>query len=463
MNPLKEIFNEYNFVDHTDDVREDSAFLMLKGSEKHVSSINAANPKFTIGQLNIGFLDSNFVQIKGLDTNFIKWIDECYEINQKKFNNFFVTGTNGKSSALSILSQILSNQKINHASMGTLGSFINNIKIHNQRLTTETPVFIRNFQKKCIKNNVKNILYEASSVGIDQNRLEGLSVDHLSFSNITHDHLDYHENFENYLEAKLKIVRKCTNTFTYWKDTDHKKKIQENFFGKNSFTISLKDISSDIYIDVHHISPEGIIEFTSHTPWGRVNANVLLYAEYNLINLFLSLPYLINCGLKLCDFQKALENLKVPLGRLNKFMMKDKTIYVDYAHTPDGLDKLLYSIMMLEKKKINIVFGCGGERDIEKRTMMGNIADSYCEKIYITNDNPRSEDPLAIFQMIKNGIKASKTFFIEDRGEAIKKSIADLQKNEILIIAGKGHENFQIVSEEKYIFSDIEAVKKCLK
>ena len=144
-------------------------------------------------------------------------------------------------------------------------------------------------------------------------------------------------------------------------------------------------------------------------------------------------------------------------------MMKDKTIYVDYAHTPDGLDKLLYSIMMLEKKKINIVFGCGGERDIEKRTMMGNIADSYCEKIYITNDNPRSEDPLAIFQMIKNGIKASKTFFIEDRGEAIKKSIADLQKNEILIIAGKGHENFQIVSEEKYIFSDIEVVKKCLK
>ena len=105
MNPLKEIFNEYNFVDHTDDVREDSAFLMLKGSEKHVSSINAANPKFTIGQLNIGFLDSNFVQIKGLDTNFIKWIDECYEINQKKFNNFFVTGTNGKSSALSFLSQ----------------------------------------------------------------------------------------------------------------------------------------------------------------------------------------------------------------------------------------------------------------------------------------------------------------------------------------------------------------------
>jgi UDP-N-acetylmuramyl tripeptide synthase len=119
MNPLKEKFNEYNFVDHTDDVREDSAFLMLKGSEKYVSSINAANPKFTIGQLNIGLRDSNFVQIEGLDTNFIKWIDECYEINQKKFNNFFVTGTNGKSSVLSFLSQILSNQKINHASMGT--------------------------------------------------------------------------------------------------------------------------------------------------------------------------------------------------------------------------------------------------------------------------------------------------------------------------------------------------------
>ena len=119
--------------------------------------------------------------------------------------------------------------------------------------------------------------------------------------------------------------------------------------------------------------------------------------------------------------------------------------------------------MKLEKKKINIVFGCGGERDIEKRTMMGKIADSYCEKIYITTDNPRSEDPLTIFQMIKNGIERNKTFFIEDRGEAIKKSIADLQKNEILIIAGKGHEKFQIVSEEKYIFSDIEAVKKCLK
>ena len=171
----------------------------------------------------------------------------------------------------------------------------------------------------------------------------------------------------------------------------------------------------------------------------------------------------MNYGLKLCDFQKALEKLKVPLGRFNKFMMNDKTIYVDYAHTPDGLDKLLYSTMMLEKKKINLVFGCGGERDLEKRAMMGKVADSYCEKIYITNDNPRSEDPLTIFQMIKNGIKSSKTFFIEDRGEAIKKSIADLQKNEILIIAGKGHENFQIVSEEKYIFSDIEVVKKCLK
>ena len=205
-NPFLSLSSNENLVTNSKYLKKNDIFLSLRGGAKYLTTDQANLAKHI-------FLDSSenldlpkVSKIKDLNSSYLKWIDEYFAIDHSYFNNLFITGTNGKTTTLSFLSQILENNDIKHATSGTLGTFINKQKIFNNELTTEEPVFIRNLMSKCFRSNIKNIIFEASSIGVDKNRLQGLKVNHAIFTNISRDHLDYHGSLQNYINAKFKLV-----------------------------------------------------------------------------------------------------------------------------------------------------------------------------------------------------------------------------------------------------------------
>ena len=461
-NPFLSLSSNENLVTNSKYLRKNDIFLSLRGGAKYLSTdqVNLAKHIFLDSSENLDL--PKVSKIKDLNGLYLKWIDEYFKIDHSYFNNLFITGTNGKTTTLSFLSQILENNDIKHATSGTLGTFINEQKIFNNELTTEEPVFIRNLMSKCFRSKIKNIIFEASSIGIDKNRLQGLKVDHAIFTNISRDHLDYHGSLQNYINAKFKLVSNAEiKTLAVNFDDGIISSQLKKISSSKTFKISSRNNKSDIFFKVLKYFEDGNIEFLVETPWGKFQAASKIESEFNLYNLFLTLPYyqFINgdCG----DFFSEVENLSLPLGRLNK--IEKGNIYIDYAHTPKALESVCKCLFKKKKNKLIIVFGAGGERDKGKRALMGEVADKYCEKIYITSDNPRNEDPQQIANMIVDGIKGSDKISMElDRACAIKNAVNELSEGDILLIAGKGHEKKQIIGDKCSDFSDYEEVKKCI-
>jgi len=460
-NPFSNLGSNENIVSNSKYIKKNDIFLSLRGGAKYLTTDHIKLVKHI-------FLDSNenihlpkVSKIRDLNSRYLKWLDEYFEIDYSSFNNLFITGTNGKTSALNFLSQILEKNVIKHASTGTLGTFINEQKIFNNELTTEEPVFIRNLMSKCFQLNIKNIIFEASSIGVDKNRLEGLEIDHAIFTNISRDHLDYHGSLRNYVDAKFRLVSntKAKTVAINFDDeiiSSQLRKISSN----QTFKISSKNNKSDIYFKVLKFYEDGNVRFLAETPWGKFEAASKIESEFNLYNLFLSLPYFQFINNDCEGFFAEVEKISLPIGRLNKTAREN--IYIDYAHSPEALESVCKYLYKKKKNKLVIVFGAGGERDKGKRGQMGEVADKYCEKIYITSDNPRNEDPQKIADMIIDGIKGlDKTYVELDRSSAIKNAINELCEEDILLITGKGHENKQIIGNECLDFSDFEEVKKC--
>ena len=461
-NPFLKLSSNENIVSNSKYLKKNDIFLSLRGGAKYLNTNHLNLVKHIFMDSNESINLPKASKIKNLNSSYLKWIDEYFETDHSFFNKLFITGTNGKTSALHFLSQILGKNNIKHASSGTLGTFINDYKIFNNELTTEEPVFIRNLMSKCFQLNVKNIIFEASSIGLDKNRLEGLKIDHAIFTNISRDHLDYHGSIQKYVDAKFRLVSN-TNAKTVAINYDNEiissqlKKINSN----KIYKISSKNNKSDILFKVLKYYRDGNIKFLAETPWGKYQAASKIESEFNLYNLILSLPYFQFINNDCEDFFAKAEKISLPVGRLNK--TERENIYIDYAHSPEALESVCKYLCKKKKNKLLIVFGAGGERDKGKRSQMGKVADKYCEKIYITSDNPRNEDPQHIAGMIIDGIKELDKICVElDRSVAIKNAIDELNEDDILLIAGKGHENKQIIGKKCLDFSDFEEVKKCI-
>ena len=411
----------------------------------------------------IEFRAYNIESLDNLEENYLRWIDEIYNITQSAFKNFFVTGTNGKSTTIELLSQAFSFNSIANSTIGTLGTFLNGSKYFSNNLTTEEPLFIRSVMRKCLENNIKNIFIEASSIGLHQNRLKGLIIEHAALTNISRDHLDYHKNFDEYLESKLKLAEMSSlKTLTYNLDDEHFSNILNLFKGEKIYSVSCKNKKADIYFKIKQLYQDGRISFYVRTPWGEFSSSPKLHAGYNIYNLLLSLPYYSSMTSDSSGFFSAVEEMTLPTGRLQT--AGKENIFIDFAHTPDALEAVCSELMKKNHKGLKLIFGAGGGRDKGKRELMGNIAQKYAKKIYITSDNPRFEKPNEIIRMITAGISDKNKMIIEsDRSEAIKMAISELDKDEILLITGKGHEEYQILGNEKRPFSDYEEVLKCIK
>ena len=375
----------------------------------------------------------------------------------KPLNSIAITGTNGKTTVAWYISQICLNNKIKTKYYGTLGYYVDTKKKIDSNLTT--PEFEILYQTAFkAKKNVYNYIFEASSHALDQNRLKNFPVNIAALTNITHDHLDYHKNFKNYQNAKFKLFINHLEKNGYAILNNKINRI--NFLKKKLFKtnkiISFGTSNSDIYLS-NHDKKIKIVFFKK---------NYLLTLDHKspieLENISCAIACCYSLGIKVKDILNVLKKITNPPGRLEKVTITNKNlnIYVDYAHTPDALKKIL-SDQTVDKKKPSVVFGCGGNRDKAKRIEMGKIANIFANRVYITDDNPRKEKPSAIRKTILSYCK--KGIEIADREKAISQAVEDLILNETLIIAGKGHENIQINNRSIRYFSDLKIARQELK
>ena len=448
--------------------KKDNIFFAIKGNKidgnKFINHAIQKGAKTIISNQKFEGVKKNILFIRS--SNVRKSLSEfAYSFYKNKPKNIIaITGTNGKSSVADFYFQILKLNKRKVASIGTLGiKTQNNIKKVSN--TTIDPITLSIILNKLKKEGINDVILEASSHGLKQNRLDGLKFKTGIFTNLSHDHLDYHKTFNDYLKSKLylfeKLLKKNANIITD-KEIPQYKKIKEIAL-KNRFNIeTISNNSSNLEVISHEYHNEKqIVEI-------KYNKNIYkfktrLIGKIQIKNILMAMIAASKSGLSLKKIIDTIDNLKPVSGRLEQIgtIKNNSKVILDYAHTPDALETSLKSLKeQFKNRKIAVVFGCGGDRDKAKRPMMGKIANQYCDKIYLTDDNPRYENPKKIRTSIRKNINKFKICEISDRASAIKNAIFDLKTGDILIVAGKGHEKIQEYKKIKKFFSDQQHILK---
>ena len=378
------------------------------------------------------------IKTKNIRNLLSKISSKFYKLKPK--NIIAVTGTNGKTSVADLFYQILTLNSIPAASIGTLGIKYKN-KILKTGLTSPDTITIHKYLQFLKKNKIENIIIEASSHGLDQDRLHDINFKAGIFTNFSQDHLDYHGTMRSYLNAKLILFKKIL------------KKNSSIIVDKNINEFhSLKKIAKNKKLKV--IETNKIVK--------KIKSLYLSSrTEFKIKNLAMAIMASKLCGLKEKKIFKSIKKIKDVDGRLElvRTFANNVKVFIDYAHTPDALLKVLQSLENDFGKNISLVFGCGGDRDKKKRSLMAKVANNYCKKIYVTDDNPRTEDPRKIRSEIIKNINIKEFFNIQNRAEAINRAILNSKPDEIILIAGKGHEEKQIYKNKIFYISDKKIVK----
>ncbi|MEJ2141742.1 MAG: UDP-N-acetylmuramoyl-L-alanyl-D-glutamate--2,6-diaminopimelate ligase [Gammaproteobacteria bacterium] len=373
-----------------------------------------------------------------------------------------ITGTNGKTSCSHFLAQALNADE----TTGIIGTLGNGLYGQLETATHTTPDVVRCHQllAEMLANGARNVAMEVSSHALDQGRVTGIDFDCAVFTNLSRDHLDYHGDMESYLESKLKLFSVPSLKFAV---INNDEAVSEKIRAVIStpvkvITYGMKTNADVIATDIQ-LSHDGIkIKVT--TPWGAGELKTSLLGRFNVSNLLAVLSVLLLKGIKFEDALQRLAKVQGVAGRMQCLQSNEKPlVVVDYAHTPDALEHVLSALQEHQHKQLWCVFGCGGDRDQGKRPMMGAIAERLADQLVITTDNPRSEDPQAIVNEISEGLsKASDAHIQLDRAEAIEYAINNASQEDIVLIAGKGHETYQEVNGKRYPFSDMETAKHYL-
>lgn len=392
----------------------------------------------------------------------------------KKINTIGITGTNGKTTTTYLLKSVLEKNKNKNKTtlIGTIKNMIGYSEI-TTNLTTPESIDLENIFYKSLKKNVSHIVMEASSQALAMERCDYLNFDTAIFTNITEDHLDYHKNMENYLKAKLKL-------FDLLKESSKKKKlaivnIDTNYFKKISNYIKKLNIKmitygldkkADYYGKILSLNSKST-EYDFYAK-GKFISKVKLsmLGKFNILNSLSVLAYA--CEYKL-DIKKAIKSIsKVQVAGRFEIVTNEKhrfIVAVDYSHTPDSLKNILIEAKKLNPNRVIVVFGCGGDRDRKKRPIMAKITAKYSDVSILTTDNQRTESIEQIMSDIEAGFDGLNFNYkkIIDRREAIKEAIKEAKENDIVIIAGKGHETYQIFPDRTIDFDDRKVAKEFLK
>ena len=413
-----------------------------------------------------GFNKKNILFIK--DKNPRKLLSEVssryYKLKPK--NIIAVTGTNGKTSVANFYEQILSMNNKKVASIGTLGLSSKKLKLKTNN-TTLDPISTHKILHKLRKLKIDNVILEASSHGLKQHRLNNIKFKSGIFTNLSRDHLDYHKTFRDYLNSKLKLFNKLLSHKgnMIFEDSIKEAVILNKIAKKKGLKkYTLGNSKSFIVIkNVKKINDKKKIDFTINKK--NYSFETSLIGDVQIKNLMLAIVAAYLSGIKISNIIKSIHKIKTIRGRLEKVgNLKNRArVILDYAHTPHALKTLILDIKKeFPLSKVSLVFGCGGNRDENKRSIMGTIAKKYCNDIYLTDDNPRFESPELIRNQVKRGLKPKKFFEIPSRAKAINTAIQKLNSGDVLIVAGKGHENYQEY-KKKFYFSDKIEILKAIK
>jgi UDP-N-acetylmuramyl-tripeptide synthetase len=453
---IEENFRKFNIKNISIDSRytnpQTAFFILDERAEKYLNQAQENGCKLII----------SYRQFLGQSPEILEYLREAinYLYNQKPKYVVSVTGTNGKTSVVNFYQQIISNCGYKSCSIGTLGVKSNDDEFNKlwsafSGLTTNDAITTNKILSSAKEHGIEHVSLEASSHGIVQNRLLGIKFSSIALTNISHDHLDYHGSMEAYKEAKMslfcdKYMSDECRIITNLEEEDFKK-YNSVILGKNfHYKIIDKSLCGTA------------VEFEYNAK--KYNFKTNLIGEFQINNLIISMLMSENSGIDMDDVCNSINKINPIKGRMQKIIHKNNFIFIDYAHTPDGLEVVLKELKSLKKDsaKIISVFGCGGDRDKSKRPIMGMIASKYSDVVVLTNDNPRSENPESIIKDIRMGCEndAIEIIEIEDRESAIVKGIGLLSENDVLLIAGKGHEEYQIINDKKIFLSDENIVMK---
>lgn len=387
---------------------------------------------------------------------------EFYEHPSKQLKLVGITGSNGKTTTTFYIKNIFETAGYKTGLLGTISNIVGGVK-EDSELTTPESNTINKYLREMVNQGITHCVMEVSSHSLVLDRVRGLEFDYGIFTNITSDHLDFHKTFENYLEAKKilfdNIMTDATVIYNY-DDENCQQLLSDNDSVKVSYG---KKEGTDFTISNVSFNMDGT-SFKLKNKEKELLFNTALIGEFNAYNASCAAIIGVRENYKNDLIVNAINSTPQVPGRFEVISSRDKKVVVDYSHTADSLEKALEAIREIAKNErpIYTVFGCGGNRDKSKRPIMGEIADRLSAEIYVTSDNPRFENPLQIIDDILVGIKRKNTNIIEDREEAIKNAICNSEPNAIILIAGKGHEDYQIVNGVKNHFSDKEIAAKYL-
>lgn len=384
----------------------------------------------------------------------INYLSNKYNDELKDIKFIGITGTNGKTTTAYLIHDALNKLGIKCAYIGTIGFYIGE-KVKSLNNTTPDIYDLYEMFLYAKDNDCKYIVQEVSSQGLSYRRVEGYLFDYAIFTNLTQDHLDYHKNMENYALAKQKLFKKLKkggvaiiNYDDNYKDyylLAENKNITYGFLGGDYQVTNYQMTNQETRFSYDH----NHIHYDVTSP---------LLAKYNVYNLLAAIILLKEIGINDREIESVIPKLSAPKGRMEMILYKSNTIIIDYAHTPDALNKVINTMLEVTTGNLYVVFGCTGDRDRTKRPIMSEIACRLAKKVIMTQDDPHTENQKQIFDDMTNNLQYNNYELVYDREKAIKKGIDMLNENDTLLILGKGHEEYIIIGTEKIPFSDSEIV-----
>lgn len=449
-------------TDNSKEVQEGYIFVAIKGSQtdghSFVEEALKKGAKWVLVEEDLNISDSRILRVKDTRCALGELAHAFYNKPSKKLKVIGITGTNGKTTTTHIIESVLSKGGIKTGLIGTIYyRFVNKVYQYESR-TTPNPILWHGTLRRMWEDGAQAVSAEVSSHALDQKRVWSTRFEIVGFTNLSHDHLDYHKSMEEYFKAKLRLFKEYKYKHAIVNTDDP--------YGKR--------IHEELKSRVITYGREGdfkILEFSTSFDGSRlkVRHQGKVYNFYsNLVGEFQA--YNLSAGI-LCGFlfgvdpqaiQEGIQKVYVP-GRFETYKGDGFLVIVDYAHTPDALENVLKSVRKLCRGKVIAVFGAGGNRDRTKRPIMGKVAQEWSDLIVITSDNPRDEDPKQIIRDILEGIDdTAKVLIEENRKRAIELALSKAKKGDVVLIAGKGHEDYQEVKGVKHPFKDSQIVKEAL-
>ena len=383
---------------------------------------------------------------------------EFFDHPEKKLKIIGLTGTNGKTTTTYLIRQILMLKGLRCDLIGTNQIIIGDEVIESSRTTPES-FDLFEILSRMAQSGGEYVVMEVSSHSLELDRVYGITFETAVLTNITQDHLDFHKTMDNYARAKAKIFAMSKSGAINADDSYCD--LMKEYAGGKAITYSI-DNNSDVQAENIRMSERGVI-FTLNCGGQEREMRLGIPGKFSVYNALAAICACKNIGIEMTDIEKGLVLAKSVKGRIEVVRTNTPyTMIIDYAHTPDGMVNIISAVRAFAKARVITVFGCGGNRDATKRPKMGEIAEELSDIAVVTSDNPRCEDPMAIIQDILAGMKKDNHVIVENRKEAIKYAMEIAKQDDIIILAGKGHETYQEINHIKHDFDERVVIKEIL-